>query len=119
MLPIISTFFEMPKLTLWELLNSQVLSTGIGTVEAILVAKYGSKTAAAVTDAAVAQEASNASRKAEQLETQENADAVGSDTRHDQVKNAVAGQVPHRHGTGLASDGISAVQPERAIAIAE
>lgn len=68
MLSSLVKFFEIPAdFTFWQLVNSQFLATVVGAIVAILVGK----TATAVTDAAVAQEASNANQKAQQLETQD------------------------------------------------
>jgi hypothetical protein len=72
MFPTASKFFEVPAdFTFWQLMNSQFLATFAAVIVAMLVARYGSKTAAAVTDSAVSQEAANASLKAQRLETQE------------------------------------------------
>lgn len=73
----VGKFFEVPAdFTFWQLVNSQFLATVVSAFVALLVARYGAKTAAAVTDAAVAQEASNAVQKAQQLETQEGSELV-------------------------------------------
>ena len=64
----------------WEIINSQGLATFISALVVLMVAKYGAKTAEALTETAVAQEASNASKKAQQLEDQENVTVTSLET---------------------------------------
>ena len=64
----------------WEIINSQGLATFISALVVSMVAKYGAKTAEALTETAVAQEASNASKKAQQLEDQENVTVTSLET---------------------------------------
>jgi hypothetical protein len=63
-----SSFFANPWVsTIWAFLNSQFLATAVGAIVAVVIAKHGAKTVAATTDAAVAQEASNALQKAHNM----------------------------------------------------
>jgi hypothetical protein len=68
-LSLLIAFIPADKRTFWELINSQVLSTIVAAIVAILVAKYGG---AAASNAATNQEVISATNEALKLEEDEN-----------------------------------------------
>ena len=67
--------FALPeKIKLLDFLNSQGLATFMSAIVALLLAKYGAKTAEAITENTVAQEGLSVKQEALKLEKQESAD---------------------------------------------
>lgn len=68
-------FFELPAdITLWGILNSQILTTLMSASVAIVLARYGKRTADAAAESAAAQNAVSATQQAAQIEKAVEAD---------------------------------------------